>query len=100
MILGGVVKQPAELFPVSIDFSRELDSSETLSSAAITVRNAATAADISAAILSGSAAVATPVITQKITGGTSQDVYILTMLATTSSGNKYEGEITITMIES
>ena len=93
MILGQVSKQPGELFPLTVDYTPELATGETVSSAVVTSRNAATGADSSATILSGAVTVASPKVTQKVTAGTSGDRHIITMLATTSTGNKYEGEI-------
>lgn len=95
MILGSVAKQPSEILPVTIDFTAELATGETVVSAVVTSRNAATGVDSSATILSGGASVATPRVSQKVTAGTSGDKHIITMLATTSASpiNKYEGEI-------
>lgn len=94
-----VRKQPNEEFPVSIDFGGELALGEFISSAAVTVRNAATGADSGAAIKEGPESIAGPVVTQGIRGGANGERHILTMLATTSLGNKWEDEISITITE-
>ncbi len=93
MIVGQVSKQPGELFPLTIDFSPELATGETVTSAVVTTRDATTGVDTSSTIKSGSHTVASPKVTQKVTAGATGDRHILTIKATTSAGNVYEGEI-------
>ena len=101
MIVGAVSKQPSEFFPLTINFTPDLATGETVVSAVVTSRNAVTGVDSTATICSGAATVATPRVTQKVTAGTNGDKHIITMLATTSASpvNKYEGEIELYLRE-
>ena len=99
MIVGRYRKQPSEEFPVSITFAAELTGAETVASCVVTVRNANTGADTAAVILDGAHSVVSPLVIQAIKGGVHEDLHILTMLATTSLGHMWEGEIEITVRE-
>ena len=93
------VKQPSEIFPISIDFSRRLASGETISSVTVGAIIVSTSADATATVISSSAINDTAIdITVK--SGTDGAVYTITIKITSSSANVFEDEITMTVIES
>ncbi len=93
MIVGTLIKQPGETFPVTVDFTAELVGAETVATATVTSRNVATGADSTATICSGAVSVVTPKVTQVVHAGTDGDRHYLTFKATTSAGNVYEHEV-------
>ena len=93
------VKQPSEIFPISIDFSRRLASGETISSKTVTAIIVSTSADATATVISSSATNGTAIdITVK--AGTTAVVYKITIKITSSASNVFEDEITMTVTES
>ena len=101
MIVGAVPKEPSEQFTISVDFSAELAVGETVISAVVTSRNAATGADSSSTILNGSATITTPKVLQSVRAGADGERHIVTILATTSASpaNKWEAEVSISVEE-
>ncbi len=99
MILGGVAKQPAEVFTISVDFANDLAVGETVATKTVTARDAGTDADTSGTILSGSPSSSGSVITQKVAGGASGDKHILTYRITTSAGDTFEAEVLLSVSE-
>lgn len=98
MIVGTVVKQPGETFPITIDFTNELESGETVVSATVTSKNVATGAD-SSGILTGIPAVTSPKVSQRVTAGTAGDRHLVQYRATTSLANLFEAEVDLRIIE-
>ena len=95
MILGSVTKQPAEVFPVTVDFAAELATGETVSSGTVTARNASTGVDTTSTVTTGSATASGTTLAKKITGGADGVDHILTFTATTSASNVYEAEVSL-----
>ena len=91
------VKQPSEIFPISIDFSRRLASGETISSKTVTA--ATGGADATATVITSSA-INGDSIDITVKAGTDGTVYTITVKVTTSSSNVFEDEITMTVTES
>lgn len=92
-------KRTTETVPVGYDFTNDLPSGVTVSSAGTTTATVASdsaVADASpSSIINGAASAATPIITQSITAGTDGAKYFLKFIATGSDGETYEGEATI-----
>ncbi len=99
MIVGYVDKQPAETFPVSVDFTNELVSPETVTGATVTSKRVSDGADTTATICNGAPAVITPIVAQQIRAGADGETHILTFRPTTSAGNTYEHEVALTIKE-
>jgi hypothetical protein len=100
---GPLYKQPNELFPISIDFADDLESTEEVSSASIIAYDVDDT-DVSSTILSGSSSISdgenqdetthtNSKVTQKVQAGTSRAKYKITFRATTSNGNVYEADV-------
>ena len=92
------VKQPSEIFPITLDFSRRLATGETISSKTVT-----------AAIVGGGDATATVIDSSAIDGteinitvkaGSDGVEYKITVKITSSASNVFEDEITMTVTES
>jgi hypothetical protein len=97
-VLGSLEKEPAEKFPVTVNFTRDLATGETVSSCVVTARNARTGAATTGAVCSGSAQVVTPNVSQTIFAGTDGDTHILTFTATSSLSNIYEHEVSVDVV--
>lgn len=102
MIVGTIVKQLAERFPVSIDFNRRLQSGESLTSATVTAVLKATGADASATVLEGATGFAAGIVTRmtKATAGNDGVDYVLAFQAvTTPGGHILEDELLLQVRE-
>ena len=99
MLLGQVIKQPSEIFPITVTFSSELAANETVSSAVVSARNAKTGTSSSAIVLSGNPTLSSSAVTQVLMGGVSNTSHVLTFKATTTLGNVYEGEVSLLIKE-
>lgn len=97
MIIGTITpaKQPNEKIKITIDFTNNVPSGGSVSTAVVTSRNASTGADTTSTIISGSATVVSPNVTQLVHQGTSGDTHIVTFKATMSNAEVYEDEITL-----
>jgi hypothetical protein len=102
MLLGNISpKQPAEVFPVFIDFVNEVDvvGGETVSTRTVTSKRLSDGADTSATFLSGASTLSVAKVTQKVTGGVSGERHRVQMRITTSSANTYEHELDVPVDE-
>jgi len=77
-------KDPSEVVRLGVDFSNLLDTGETISTATVSIRNAAGVAQ--AAMLSGSPTNSSGIVRQLITGGTAGMAYKISFTITTSTG--------------
>lgn len=98
MIVGRVIKQPGELAPLSWDFTADLVAEETIATAELAATNLKTGA-AAAGILSGSSTTTGSVVTQKVTGGASGDIYGVQCRITTNANLIYEHEIELHVVE-
>ena len=89
-------KQPSEIFTVSMDFSRRLVSGETLSSKTVTAT--AGGQDATSTVIDSSSIDGTDVDV-KVKAGSDGTDYKITIKVTTSTGNVFEDEITMTVTE-
>lgn len=89
-------KRVDEDIPLTYDFTNDLPSGVTVSSAATCVcavySKSKTADANPSAIISGAPTVSSPNVTQKIINGTDGASYFIVFPATGSDGNLYEGE--------
>lgn len=92
-------KQPSEIFTVTMDFSRRLAESETISTKTVTAIITTTLTDATDTVISSSAIDGTDVDV-KVKGGTTGLSYKITIVITTSTGNVFEDEITMTVTDS
>jgi hypothetical protein len=99
MIVGRVVKQPAEQFPVSIDFSPRILAGDAVDSATVTAVNRATGADATSEVLTGSVGITGNIVSRVARAGAHGVQYVLTFRATTDDGHIYEDEILMTVKE-
>lgn len=89
-------KQPSEVFPISIDFSDVLDTSEIITS--ITVTAYLIDVDVTSQVIDLNSFSETKV-TIRVKGGTTGNKYKITALITTSLGNIYERDLIMKVIE-
>jgi hypothetical protein len=101
MLLGTVYppKQPSESFPVGIDFTNDLATGETISSAVTTALRLSDGEDVSAEILTGVELIATPVVAKRVIAGDPGELYRMQITITTSGLNTYEHEVDIPVEE-
>jgi len=88
MIVGTIVKQLAERFPVAIDFTRRIQTGETLASATVTAVLKASGADATTTVLEGAAGFAAGLVTRmlKVTAGNDGVDYVLAFQGVTAPG--------------
>ena len=79
-------KTVGETHKVTFDFANQLEVGESVSSASVSAAVYSGTDSTPAAILSGGPSVASPQVSQKVTGGVAGTVYVVTCLATTSAG--------------
>ena len=94
---GQFDKQPAEIQTKTDTFASRLASGETVSSASVTSRILSSGASASVGAYSS---LSSPVVTFKASGGTSGVDYVITVKATTSSGNVHEADILMRVMAS
>lgn len=99
MIIGAVRKQPAEIFPVTVDFVNELSVGETITGQTVTARNADSGADTSGTLLQGSPLVTGTKVAQTIKAGLSGEHHIVQYRITTSASNTFETEVSVAVQE-
>lgn len=93
-------KQPEEIFPISVDFSRVLAEGETIDEGeSSVVAYDAEGEDVSDEIIEGSLNVVDGKIYHKVKGGVSGLVYKITFLAVTSAANVYEKDIMMHVLD-
>jgi hypothetical protein len=107
MIIGQFVAQPGEQFPISEDFTAELDleMGEFIATAVATSRNYATGVDTTTTFLVTGPIVqidgGTIVSTLKAAGGgLPGETHIVTLNASTNFQNTYEHEVEVIITES
>lgn len=93
-------KQPLEVFPISVDFSRVLESLEFVdeNNSSVIVTDA-DGNDVSTEILEGSLSESGGVIIQKIKGGETGKSYKITFLAVTTLNNTFEKDIRMDVLD-
>ena len=96
--MSAFTKQPSEIFTVSMDFSRRLQNSETIASKVVSAIITTTLADATATVIDSSTINGTD-IDVKVKAGTTGLAYKITITITTSTGNVFEDEITMTVTE-
>lgn len=80
-------KDPAEVIVLSVDWSQVLESGETVSSASWLVSNTSNQTEDTASMISGSVDIsASPIIRQKIAGGTDGNSYLHRCRIVTNTG--------------
>ncbi len=98
MIEGNISKQPAEKFPISLDFTKYLEAGETITSGAgttVTSKNKETGSSTTATLLSGTYAISGSKVIQTIHQGTDGEDHLVEFRITTSASKVYEGEICV-----
>jgi len=83
-------KTVSEIQPVGFDFADDLATGETLSSVVATVPSGLTAV--------GSGTVSGTSVYQVVSGGTVDAIYRVVLIATSSLGYKYEGEVLVRIV--
>lgn len=89
-------KQPSEIFSITMDFGKVLAASETISTKVVTATLSgadATSTVIDSSTISGST------VQVKVKAGTTGNSYKITIKITTSTGNVFEDEVTMTVTE-
>jgi len=103
MLCGRVspAKEPAEKFPVFIDFAGGLDATagEALASAVVTSKRQSDGADSSGTFLLGTYTISGTKIVQRIQAGLDDEVHVVQIRATTNAGNVLEGELEVPIRE-
>ena len=99
MALGLVTKEPAEVFPVTVDFKNELAVGETIASADVTSKNELTGTDTTATIVTGAVAINGSQVAQRVQAGASGERHVLQFRITTSASNVYEAEVGLVVQE-
>ena len=89
--MADFLKQPSEEFTIALDFSGDLDTGETLSSAVVTATDSA-GTDVTATIVV-SDAVSGDTWAVRVQAGTAGSDYKITVVVTTSTGQVYEHEV-------
>ena len=95
MLLGAVTKQPAEIFPVSIDFAKELPTGDSFTGGGVVVtsRDMADGSSSTTDMVQGSPTVDGTKVYQKVKNGADGEHHRLTIKITTVQSNVFEHEI-------
>jgi hypothetical protein len=99
VILGVVPKQPAETFPVYVDFARRLQTGETLSTKTVTSKKVADGSDSTTTLLQDMAIDGTKVPVRLKAAGVAGDDHRVQFQTVTSVGNTFEDEIDVAIRE-
>jgi hypothetical protein len=88
-------KEPGEKIPVTVDFTRDLATGETVTGCVTSAKRVADGVVTSGAVLSGAVSIASPNVTQHVFAGTDGDVHLVQYAATTSLANAYEHSVEV-----
>ena len=91
-------KQPSEIFSINMDFGKNMTSAETISSRTVTAIKTSDSSDATATVIDSSTISGT-IIQVKVKAGTTALSYKITIKITTSTGNVWEDEVTMTVTE-
>lgn len=91
-------KQPSERFPISANFSYDLEAGDTIASKAVTAVSLPDNTDATATVIDNSS-IASPAIIVIVKGGTSGTDYKITVVATTTLGYIYEKDIKMKVVD-
>lgn len=104
MIVGQLVKQPGETFPVTEDFAGDLETGEGIASVEVTAKNYGTLDSSSGTVLTGAPAISTDgtQVSHMVTAGSHGQTHIIQFHVTTDAvpPNEYEHEVEIMVAES
>ena len=94
--IGGLImnifkKQPSEIIPISVDFSKLVDTNETILTVSVTAYDNANQ-DVTTHIIDAYE-IETSLIKIVVKNGMNAKKYKITVLVTTSEGNKYEEDV-------
>ncbi len=97
-------KQPSEKITFSVDFAKDLGSSEEISSVAVTAIDTADGSDVSGTILNGSAQIqngdqTNSKVAQKVKAGTGGATYKISFEATTDDPHVFESDLNLRVKE-
>lgn len=98
MIVGQHTKQPAETYKLGVEFSRRLQTGETLSTPTVTAKKVSDGSDSTAALISQVAVNGTKVEARVSAGVTGED-HVLQFRTTTSLANTIEDEVLLMIRE-
>lgn len=98
MIIGKHTKQSREVSDYDIDFSKWLRTGETLVSGAVTIECLTTPANT--ALIDSGVDVSGSALRIRLSGGTTEEAYKVTVLTTTNSGRVDESEFIVLIRES
>lgn len=99
-VQGAIPKQPAETFPIWIDFKNRLPVPEAISGTpTVTSRNLATQVDSTGVVLTGTPVVTGSVVTVRCQAGTSGDNHRVQFRIVTTLSNTYEEELDLKIKE-
>jgi hypothetical protein len=87
-VTDSFTKQPDDAFAFDVDFTRRLESGDTVASAVVVAVKESDGTD--AAALVGTLAVATPIVTIPVLGGADGETYRLGIRGTSAAGYVYE----------
>lgn len=93
-----IIKQPAETFSVTVDFTPRMASGEALTSAVVTAIKMSDGSDASSSVITSSS-VSTPNVSIRIKAGTAGEDYKVTVRATTTTTEVYEKDFLIQVRE-
>lgn len=98
-MLQNFSKQPAEILPVTIDFTTRLPSGATISSAVLTALDLTNNGDVSGTIwVSTTGTVSGSKVTGKARNGTTERTYKLTFILTLSDGSVLEEDLEMNVL--
>jgi hypothetical protein len=98
-MLQSFIKQPAEILPVTIDFTTRLPSGATISSATLSAIDLSDNSSVSATIwVSTTGSVSGAKVTGKARNGTTEKIYKLTFTLTLSDGSVLEEDLEMNVI--
>jgi len=93
-----LTKQPSEIFSFNMDFGKMLASTETISTRTVTAVISGTSTDATSTVIDSSA-ISSSIIQVKVKAGATGTSYKITIKITTSTGNVFEDEVTMTVTE-
>lgn len=92
-------KQPAEVFPITVDFVNELSVGETIVTPVVTSKNSDTLVDTTTAICQGAPVATGSRVAQTIKAGASGERHLIQFRITTSASNIFEAEVQLAVDE-
>lgn len=96
--MNAFIKQPSEKIPVTMDFTNTMDGTEAISTTSVKAYEYDSETDVSATLI-GSSSTSGSTVISVVQAGTNQNKYKITFKITTDSGNIYEEDVFMRVIE-